>query len=102
MGEATADEVDLVKLQQNLLLVIVLGVAALCIFVQANLTGPIQEQLPVFPLFSALNMENVLARYDEKEWEDWACSQVMVDGCNILGKIALPQRPWLRWESSNE
>jgi hypothetical protein len=39
MGEATADEVDLVELQQRSLLVLVLGVAALCIFVQANLTG---------------------------------------------------------------
>lgn len=58
----------------------------LCLF-----CSPIQEQVPIFPAAAAFNLEECSTAFNGAEWEGWARDQVMVDGCDIVGKISLPQ-----------
>ncbi|CAM6085732.1 unnamed protein product [Calypogeia fissa] len=89
-GGGSAGHIEEDERQEREVLVLALGVAVLCIFLQANLTGPIQEQFPLFPLTAALTLDKPSADFGT-EWEDWARDQLMVDGCDIMGKISLPQ-----------
>ncbi|KAH9317466.1 hypothetical protein KI387_019235, partial [Taxus chinensis] len=66
-----------------------LGIAALSVFVQCNLTGP-RGDFPRYP-FCHVSKQDVAICNKQTEWETWACQQLMSDGCDLLGKYALPQ-----------
>ncbi|KAG6541077.1 hypothetical protein Mapa_017567 [Marchantia paleacea] len=85
-GAATDEEAD-----HRAVLILSLGVAALCAFVQANMTGPTDQKFSCSPLLSVLEGVGAPVGYFEKEWESWARSQLMIDGCDLIGKFDLPQ-----------
>ncbi|BFI27698.1 tetratricopeptide repeat protein 27 [Marchantia polymorpha subsp. ruderalis] len=72
-------------------LILSLGVAALCAFVQANMTGPTDQKLSCSPFTSVLEGCGAPLGYFDKEWDSWARSQLMIDGCDLIGKFDLPQ-----------
>ncbi|KAL3697661.1 hypothetical protein R1sor_011737 [Riccia sorocarpa] len=85
-GNAACGEAEL-----RAVLILALGVAALCAFVQANMTGPIDNKFPSSPFQSLWERTGSSPCHNEKEWDSWARSQLMVDGCDLVGKFELPQ-----------
>ncbi|KAL2644533.1 hypothetical protein R1flu_012120 [Riccia fluitans] len=85
-GSASCEEAEL-----RAILIMALGVVALCAFVQANMTGPTEQRFSSSPFEGLWVRTGRPAGYSEKEWETWARSQLMVDGCDFVGKFELPQ-----------
>ncbi|CAM6029244.1 unnamed protein product [Sphagnum balticum] len=66
------------------ILAMAVGVATLFSFLQANLTGP-QVDWPAFPA------EVVCMGGNASDSDAWARQQLMIDGCDLIGKFAIPQ-----------
>ncbi|PKI44405.1 hypothetical protein CRG98_035208 [Punica granatum] len=75
----SADEVDRVH---RAILVMSVAIAALFEFSQCNMTGPLKE-LPRCPLPSEAGNKN----NEYREWDNWACNQLMSAGSDLLGKF---------------
>lgn len=70
-------------------LAMALGIAALSVFVQCNLTGP-RGDFSRFPFCYGPKQETLILN-ECIEWDIWSSQQLMSDGCDLLGKYALPQ-----------
>lgn len=71
------------------MLAMALGIAALSVFVQCNLTGP-RADFPRFPFCYGPKQEIQILN-ECIEWDIWSSQQLMIDGCDLLGKYTLPQ-----------